>query len=133
MHNILQHKTVIRKSGSPFRITKGDVQRSIEKKRPIEDYLSNKVPMQSDKLKIRLIKEGYLEPKCYNCGRTDWEGQEIALQLSHKDGNKNNNGLRNLELLCPNCHSQTSEWKLKNEFKGKSPSNKSKGNRNTDV
>ena len=118
---------------APHRLTKYVVQQRIAKTRDMDEYLSNKVPMQSDKLKIRLIKEGYLAPKCYNCQRTDWEGQEIALQLSHKDGNKNNNGLRNLELLCPNCHSQTSEWKLKNEFKGKSPSNESKENRNTDT
>ena len=39
----------IRKAGvPPFMKTKYDIQKG----RPIEDYLSNKVPMQSDKLKI---------------------------------------------------------------------------------
>ena len=114
---------------APHGMTKYD----IHKTRDINEYLSNKTPMQSDKLKIRLIKEGYLDEKCYNCVRTEWEGDGIALQLSHKDGNKSNNNLRNLELLCPNCHAMTKEWKLKNEFKGKSPSNEAKEDRNTDV
>ena len=111
MHNILQHKTVIRKSGSPFRITKGDVQRSIEKKRPIEDYLSNKVPMQSDKLKIRLINEGKLEDKCDNCGLEAWLQDSIPLELDHVNGDHNDNRLRNLRLLCPNCHAQTDNYR----------------------
>ena len=113
MHNIIQQKTVIRKSGSPFRITKGDVQRSIEKKRPIEDYLSNKVPMQSDKLKIRLINEGKLEDKCDNCGLEAWLQDSIPLELDHVNGDHNDNRLRNLRLLCPNCHAQTDNYRVK--------------------
>ena len=55
----------LRKAGvPPFVKTKYDIQKA----RPIEDYLSNKVPMQSDKLKIRIIKEGILEPVCAICG-----------------------------------------------------------------
>ena len=105
----------------------------ITKTRDMQDYLSNSVPMQSDQLKIRLIKEGYLKPMCYNCGREQWEDEEIPLQLSHRDGDKYNNNLRNLELLCPNCHAQTSEWKLRDDFKGVVDSNENKKNRNTDV
>ena len=42
----------LRKAGvPPFVKTKYDIQKA----RPIEDYLSNKVPMQSVKLKIRII------------------------------------------------------------------------------
>lgn len=32
--------------------------------RPIEDFLSNKYPIQSDRLRRRLIKEGVLERRC---------------------------------------------------------------------
>ena len=114
---------------SPHNITKYWVQKT----RDIEQYTSNDVPMQSDKLKIRLIKEGYLKPMCYNCGREEWEDEEIPLQLNHKDGEKNNNSLRNLELLCPNCHAMTEHWKVKDEFKESSPANAGKEDRNTDV
>ena len=33
--------------------------------------------------------------------------------MHHKDSNKNNNKRENLELHCPNCHSQTKNYKNK--------------------
>ena len=113
----------------PVPVTKYDIQKT----RNINEYLNNSIPMQSDKLKIRLIKEGYLKPMCYNCGREQWEDEEIPLQLSHMDGDKYNNNLSNLELLCPNCHAMTKEWKLRDDFKGVVDANENKKNRNTDV
>ena len=113
MYNILHHKTIIRKGGSPFAIKKLDVQRPLEKKRTIEDYLSNKVPMQSDKLKIRLINEGKLEEKCDNCGLDAWLQNDVPLELDHVNGDHNDNRLRNLRLLCPNCHAQTENYRVK--------------------
>ncbi len=104
----------IRKSGvPPHMITKYDVQTTIEKKRPLSDYTSNKVPMQSDKLKVRLINEGKLEPKCDICGLKFWLQDPIGLELDHKDGDHNNNSLRNVRLLCPNCHAQTDNYRVK--------------------
>lgn len=67
--------------------------------------------MQSDKLKIRLIREGMLKPKCDDCDRDQWRDETITLELDHIDGNKDNNSLGNLRLLCPNCHSQTPEYR----------------------
>lgn len=49
-------------------------------------------------LKIRLIKER--GKKCERCGFDKFE----ILQTHHKDKNKHNNDLNNLELICPNCH-----------------------------
>lgn len=51
-------------------------------------------------LKIRLLK--IRGSKCERCG---FEKYEI-LQIHHKDKNRNNNDLNNLELICPNCHSE---------------------------
>jgi hypothetical protein len=34
-------------------------------------------------------------------------GQPINLEVHHKDGDRTNNSLENLQLLCPNCHSYT--------------------------
>ena len=115
---------VIRKIGRMPPISKQDVVNYLDKTRDIEDYTSNKVPMQSDKLKIRLINEGYLEPRCGICGITRWLDGEVPLQLDHKDGNKDNNNLRNLRLLCPNCHALTPQYRLKDEFKGETYSNR---------
>lgn len=83
-------------------------------KTPIEDYLTNKVKITSHKLRLRLLKEGIFEYKCACCGNSEWLGQPIPLELHHKDGNKDNNSLDNLELRCPNCHYFTENYKTKN-------------------
>ena len=121
---IMRWYMVIRKIGRMPPISKQEVVDYLDKTRDIEDYTSNKVPMQSDKLKIRLINEGYLEPVCNMCGISRWLDGEVPLQLDHKDGNKDNNNLKNLRLLCPNCHALTPQYRLKDEFKGETYSNR---------
>lgn len=81
----------------------------------LTDILKKDVSYQSNKLKKRLINEGLKEYKCEKCGRTEWEGKEIPLELHHIDGNKYNNELNNLQLLCPNCHAQTEHYRGKNQ------------------
>lgn len=59
--------------------------------------------------KRHLIKEkGH---KCEICGNTEWLGSPITLEVHHIDGDRTNNSIENLQLLCPNCHSTTSSWK----------------------
>ena len=122
---------ILRKGGRLPITTKYEMEQFIEKTRDIEEYTSNKVPMQSDKLKIRLINEGYLDPNCSICGMSRWLDGEIPLQLDHKNGDGEDNRLENLRLLCPNCHALTPEYRLKDEFKGETYSNRDKesGNR----
>ncbi len=75
---------------------------------PISDILNGKYPhYQTSKLKKRLIKEKLKENKCEECGITKWNNKQISIQLHHIDGNSRNHNLKNLCLLCPNCHSQT--------------------------
>ena len=52
--------------------------------------------------------------KCENCGNETWLGQLIPLEVHHLDGDKLNNELENLKLLCPNCHALTDNWRGKN-------------------
>lgn len=59
----------------------------------------------------KLIEEGLKEHKCEKCGRTEWEGDKIPLELHHIDGNHYNNVFDNLIALCPNCHAQTNGYK----------------------
>lgn len=69
---------------------------------------------QSHKLKKRLIREGYKKAECESCGLAEWFGQPIPLELHHVDGNRVNNALANLSLLCPNCHALTANYRAKN-------------------
>lgn len=45
--------------------------------------------------------------KCEQCGLTEWLNQPINLEIHHKNGDRSDNSLDNLILLCPNCHSYT--------------------------
>jgi len=52
--------------------------------------------------------------KCENCGLEKWQNENIPLEIHHLDGDKLNNELENLQLLCPNCHALTNNWRGKN-------------------
>jgi hypothetical protein len=84
-------------------------------KRDIQTYLSNEYPMSSHKLRLRLIKEGLFEAKCYSCQSVSWLDKPIALELEHINGDHSDNTLSNLTLLCPNCHAQTKTYRGKNK------------------
>lgn len=77
---------------------------------PLDDYLSNKVGIKAFALKQKLIKAGLKENKCECCGISEWQNKPISCQLHHIDGNPSNNSLENLQVLCPNCHSQTDNY-----------------------
>ena len=64
-------------------------------------------------LSKRLVKEGVKEYKCESCGIKKYNGSDISLELNHIDGDNSNHALINLELLCPNCHSQTPTYRSK--------------------
>ena len=59
--------------------------------------------------------------KCQKCGWGEINPitNKSPLEIHHKDGDKTNNKLYNLELLCPNCHSLTSNYKFLNSKKFK--------------
>lgn len=80
----------------------------------VYEYLINGITCSSYKLKNKLFAEGLKEKRCEICGITNWLGNEISFQLHHKDGNNTNNILPNLQILCPNCHSQTDNYAGKN-------------------
>lgn len=50
------------------------------------------------RIKLRLLE--FRGKACEGCGYSKIE----ILQIHHKDRNRQNNDLRNLELICPNCH-----------------------------
>lgn len=65
-----------------------------------------------------LVKSGRKE-ECEICHITEWCNNPIVLQVHHIDGNPKNNDPSNLQILCPNCHSQTENYCSKNRKKKK--------------
>ncbi len=57
---------------------------------------------------IRRVLHG--DAHCEICGIRDWNGKELMFQIHHLDGNHQNHVVENLQLLCPNCHSQTDNY-----------------------
>ena len=49
--------------------------------------------------------------KCEICGLQKWNNQKIPLELHHINGNNKDNSLNNLQLLCPNCHALTDNYR----------------------
>ena len=81
----------------------------------LEDIIDGKYPQyQSNKLRKRLLKDGLKQNQCELCNLSEWLNNPIKLELHHIDGNTNNNSLENIQLLCPNCHSFTDNYKGKN-------------------
>jgi len=65
-------------------------------------------------IKPRFIKYYAKRYECFECGLTEWRGQEIILELDHIDGDGRNNLPENLRLLCLNCHGQTETFRGRN-------------------
>ena len=80
------------------------------KEKNIEEYLTTDSYIKADRLKWKLFSNGIKQYKCEKCGCTHWEGKQIILQLHHINGNNTDNRLENLQILCPNCHSQTDNY-----------------------
>ena len=78
----------------------------------LEDIFKENTNFKSSTLKYRLVKEGLKQWKCEKCGNEGvWEGKGL---VHHINGNHYDNRLENLQILCPNCHSQTDNFRTKN-------------------
>lgn len=84
-----------------------------------ESLLIENSNYNSYKLKKRLLSEGYKEKKCECCGLKEWQGKEIPLELHHINGDNSDNRLENLQILCPNCHALTDNYRGRNRASGK--------------
>jgi 5-methylcytosine-specific restriction endonuclease McrA len=88
-------------------VQRGDV-RGRPQAMPLEELLSGR--RSRAHLKLRLFKLGLKARRCEECGLTTWRGGPLSLELHHVNGDGHDNRLENLQILCPNCHSQTDTW-----------------------
>ena len=77
----------------------------IQKNKKLKNWENYKT---TSSLKPHLIK--HLGNICECCKLSKWLDQEIKLEIHHIDGDRTNNSFENLQLLCPNCHTQTDNF-----------------------
>jgi hypothetical protein len=71
-------------------------------------------PRDRHHLKRRLLGAGLKENRCERCGIDEWLGAPLSMALHHVNGDGSDNRLENLQMLCPNCHSQTENFAGRN-------------------
>ena len=75
---------------------------------PLEQILNEGTYFQSFKLKKRLFSAELKQQKCERCGWAEkTKDGYLPLELDHINGDRHDNRLENLRILCPNCHSLT--------------------------
>jgi transposase len=77
---------------------------------PIDRLLVADTYRSRHNVKLRLLGEGLKRNRCEMCGLTEWRGAPLSMALHHVNGDGLDNRLENLQLLCPNCHSQTENF-----------------------
>ncbi len=90
------------------------------RKGKIEDILIEYSVVNNDVVKNILIDELKWEYKCFLCNIFSWRNKKLTLELDHINGSRNDNRKENLRFLCPNCHSQTKNFRGRNINSGKS-------------
>lgn len=88
---------------------------------PIEELLVDGRMTSRGHLKNRLAKEGYSTDKCWKCGISEWQGEPLSMHLHHINGKNMDNRVENIQILCPNCHSQTDTFAGRNARKSMRP------------
>lgn len=77
-----------------------------------------------ERVGVYQLKKYLIEKYGERCFRCNWNeknpvSKKTPIQLNHIDGDSDNNNIKNLELLCPNCHSLTPNFGNLNKGNGR--------------
>ena len=93
--------------GISYKGNKGSKGRKSAQLKPAIAYLYKGSNIKSHKLKLKLIRDGIKTAQCESCKLSYWFDKPIPLELHHLNGDRFDNRLDNLKILCPNCHAMT--------------------------
>lgn len=77
---------------------------SVKHKNLAQRIVNNIIKVEHYKSGIGTYRQRTLESKESRCNRCGFDSTPDALIIHHKDRNRGNNELANLEVLCHNCH-----------------------------
>lgn len=87
--------------------------------KPINEIFKKNSRVDTGYAKDAVIKLSLMSWKCQICKVKEWQGKMLMLELDHINGDNKDHRLENIRLLCPNCHSQTDNWRGRNKNSGK--------------
>ena len=99
---------------SHFVTATADAARFVQPTRPLSEVLRIGTRYRTSTLRQRLIDEGLKSHRCEECGLSEWNERPIPLELEHVNGDRWDNRIENLKLLCPNCHALTPTYRGRN-------------------
>jgi hypothetical protein len=95
------------KLGIVYKGNKGSKGRKSLQRKPAVSYLHKGSRIQTHHLKLKLFRDGIKLAICDHCKQEKWFDHPIPLELHHINGDRHDNRLENLKILCPNCHALT--------------------------
>jgi hypothetical protein len=117
--NLLQARKTLRRLGIDHSHFTGRPSKQYSSRTtiPLQEILEGKHPTYSRfSLKNRLLKAGIKNNECEICKLQEiWNNQNINMQLDHINGISTDHRLENLQMICPNCHSQTLTYAGRNK------------------